>query len=455
MGRLFWKFFFAFLLALLIAGLGVGTTMWLHQEQINQRLTDAPIQIGKLASIIVSDAADIGQYGGAQGLRQYLTDQQQNGVARVYAFDDNDQELLGRDLEDGQLDAVRQLYDKVPHLRSIRLLTPESDGSLLLFIPANVVAPLNDYPPHGPKPPKPLITLMIAGIFSGLFFSAFLAWWFTKPIRHLRGAFQAVAKGQLATRIGPAMGRRKDELAELGRHFDDMTAKLENLVSAQRNLLHDVSHELRSPLARVQAAIGLAEQRPEKTPEVMARLEKESERMDYLIGDLLNLSRLDSLAADKAEQALFELSPLLDELLDDARYEANLSQITITANILAPLWLYGKPVLILRALENVLRNAIKFTPENGAVLFQAEAIEKHVIIHIQDSGPGVKADELQHLFTPFFKGEQGREHQTSTGLGLTIAERAVKAHRGEIIAKHVDKGGLHIEIRLPNAKRPD
>ncbi len=447
MGRLFWKFFFAFLLALLVASLTVGSAMLLRQQQFNQQVANAPVQLGRQAAWLVSDAADIAQYGGRQPLIDFLNDQTAMGNPEVYALDNNNQELLERALPVDQRRAIRQLFDDIPQLRSIRLIELADGGQVLLFIPHHVVQPVKAAIVKNPKP-QPVLLLLSAGILSGLLFSALLAWWFTQPIRHLRRGFASVAAGDLSTRVSPAMGRRKDELAELGHNFDAMTTKLEQLVSAQRNLLHDVSHELRSPLARMQAAIGISQQQPDKTAEVLARIERESQRIDLLIGDLLNLSRLDTLAADSTAQQHFDLSPLLEDLLDDGRYEATDKRIDIHAEIDPHLPMIGKPELVLRAVENVLRNAIKFTPEQGNIRLVAHCVGQLIEISVSDNGPGVTESELTKLFQPFFKGEQARQ-QNSSGLGLTIATRAVTAHQGDIAAKRNELGGLIIVIRLP------
>ncbi|HET8807317.1 MAG TPA: ATP-binding protein [Methylophaga sp.] len=447
MGRLFWKFFFAFLLALLVASLAVGSAMWLRQKQFNQQVANAPVQLGRQAAWLVSDAADIARYGGRQALIDFLNDQIALRNPEVYALDNNNQELLQRELPAEQRRAIRQLFDDIPQLRSIRQINLADGGQVLLFIPHNVVQPLDAPPLKNPRP-QPVILLLFTGILSGLLFSALLAWWFTQPIRHLKRGFSAVTAGDLSTRVSLAMGSRKDELAELGDHFDAMTAKLEQLVSAQRNLLHDVSHELRSPLARMQAAIGISQQQPDKTADVLARIERELQRIDMLIGDLLNLSRLDLLATDNNAQQHFDLSPLLDDLLEDGRYEATDKHINIDAEMDPQLAMIGKPELVLRAVENVLRNAIKFTPEQGNIQIQAHRINQFIEIRVSDNGPGVTPDELGKLFQPFFKGAQARQ-QNSSGLGLTIAKRAVLAHQGTIEALINEQGGLQIIMRLP------
>ena len=156
------------------------------------------------------------------------------------------------------------------------------------------------------------------GILASLGFSALLAWYLAKPIRHLRGAFDAAAAGKLDTRIGPRMGRRRDEIADLGRDFDRMAHQLQILLGSQRRLLHDVSHELRSPLARLQAAIGLARQQPEKLDASLDRIERESGRLDELVGELLTLSRLEAGMSGAADEEV-DLVELVAGIADDAR----------------------------------------------------------------------------------------------------------------------------------------
>src|SRR5207249_6291638 len=149
-------------------------------------------------------------------------------------------------------------------------------------------------PRPGPPPPIAPWEFIVIGIVTSLVFSALLAWYLTRPIRNLRWAFDAAAAGRLETRVSPLMGRRRDEIADLGRDFDRMAQQLQNLVSAQRRLLHDVSHELRSPLARLQAAIGLARQQPAKLDTSLERIEREAMRLDSMVGEVLALARLES-----------------------------------------------------------------------------------------------------------------------------------------------------------------
>jgi len=294
--------------------------------------------------------------------------------------------------------------------------------------------------------------LIGSGLIAAIFFSALLAWYFTKPIGLLRQSFAKLAEGQLQTRIGEKMGRRRDELVELGKNFDDMAGKIGHLMSAQQRLLHDVSHELRSPLARMQAAIGIAEQQPEKTHEILNRIERESQRMSDLVGELLVLSRLETGVTDNVQTEIC-LNDLLDEIISDARFEASSKEIKIHYSAIEDIFITVRSELIHRAIENILRNAIKFSPLNSEVkLTVSTDSEKHRLsIVIEDNGPGVAEADLESIFKPFFRGHL-TERNDSIGLGLAIAYRAIDTHGGEIKASNRENGGLRVEVNLPYKK---
>jgi len=207
---------------------------------------------------------------------------------------------------------------------------------------------LQDRPLHRadagmPRPPPPALPLLpiLSGSVVSLLFAALLAWYFAKPIRILRSGFQSVASGSLHTRIGNAMGNRKDEFGELGSDFDSMASRLESLLVAQRRLLHDVSHELRSPLARLQAAADLIRQQPERNVEFIERIERDTGRMDKLVGELLTLARLDSGMAGISHEAL-DLRDIMTAITEDARFEAERKQCSIVLKMIGALNTLGK-----------------------------------------------------------------------------------------------------------------
>jgi two-component system, OmpR family, sensor kinase len=310
--------------------------------------------------------------------------------------------------------------------------------------------------PDGPgrRGPSLFPTEPIAGgVLASLVFAALLAWYVSKPIRSLRRAFDAAAQGDLAVRVGEHMGRRRDELADLGRDFDRTAAQLERLMAGQRRLLHDVSHELRSPLARLQAAVGLARQQPAQVEVTMDRIEREAVRMDALIDELLALSRVEAgLGATLAESV--DLVELVNAVVADAEFEANAaaSSVTLDADVaaLGVARVKGDPEMLHRALENVVRNGVRHSPPGGRVhiVGRHDTLRREVRITVEDQGPGVAASELESIFEPFFRGTHAQPNR-GHGLGLAISRRVVEAHRGSIRASNRPTGGLAVEIRLP------
>lgn len=315
------------------------------------------------------------------------------------------------------------------------------------------------HPPEGvlqppPPPPRPApivpITPILLGSVVSVLFAALLAWYFARPIRSLHSAFEAVAAGQLQTRIGAAMGNRKDELADLGSDFDRMASRLESLLEAQRRLLHDVSHELRSPLARLQAAADLVRQQPERAAEFIERIERDTGRMDQLVGELLTLARLDSGISGNLEEKL-DLRDMLDEIADDARIEAEHKHCSIDLEIDGQLVVRGSHELLYRAIENVVRNAVLHSPEAGRISISAQSKDGRLHIAIGDNGTGVPEGDLAAIFEPFVRSGSGRSI-AGYGLGLAITRRVIEAHSGLVSAANRAEGGLIVVLELPQGR---
>jgi signal transduction histidine kinase len=292
--------------------------------------------------------------------------------------------------------------------------------------------------------------LLTGATLASLLFSFLLAWYFSRPIRALRLAFEAASRGDLAPRFA-ASGRRGDELADLGRDFDRMTDRLRKLMDAQTRLLHDVSHELRSPLARLQAAIGLAHQQPERMGASMERIERESVRMEKLVGELLTLSRLEAGAVGATGDEI-RITELVDDIVADASFEAEAQRRRVVVDSAADAVVLGQPDMLGRAIENVVRNAIKYSPEGGTVNIEMDTTVdgRQLRIRVLDRGPGVAEAELEKIFEPFHRGAE-RKDTDGHGLGLAIARHVVTAHGGGIVAARRDGGGLQVDIVLPLA----
>lgn len=293
----------------------------------------------------------------------------------------------------------------------------------------------------------------VLDIFASLIFSAALAAYVTWPIGRIRHGFRSLADGVLDTRLGHRMGHRRDEITDLARDFDTMAERLQRLVSSRDRLLHDVSHELRSPLARMRVAMDLARQRPERTREALCRIEAEESRLNALIGDLLNLSRAESAPAD--EHLYFDLASLLEVVCADAAFEAQPRGVGVELRIAealndaagAPV-IVGDPELIRRAIENVVRNAVRFGPAGSSVQVDAHVEGERIVMEVRDSGPGAGPEVRAIMFEPFAKGTSAT---AGAGLGLAIAKRALIAHGGDIEAFEPEDGGMLVRMTLPPA----
>jgi two-component system OmpR family sensor kinase len=320
----------------------------------------------------------------------------------------------------------------------------------LLFLPTATLPPVERFL-FGVRPAPPVV-LFVTGAVVSLTFGALLAWYVARPIRHLRSAFASLSTGRFATRVAPLIGRRRDEVADLGRDFDRMAQQLQALTAAQRSLLHDVSHELRSPLARLQAAIGLARQDPQKLEASLERIENEAERLDALVGQLLTLSRLEATVGggrlERAERV--DLVDLVASVAADASYEAQASGRAVAFAGGGEISAEVRVELLHRAVENVVRNAIQHTAPGTTVEVSAtrQASAAELLVTVADRGPGVAAAELETIFEPFYRGAQGQSGR-GFGLGLAIARRAVEAHGGWVRATNRPGGGLVVEMSVP------
>lgn len=294
--------------------------------------------------------------------------------------------------------------------------------------------------------PIPMIWM---GVLGGLFFSTLLAWNLTRPMRQLRAGFERVAQGDLSVRLLPVMRRRHDELTEVARDFDSMAERLKELVSAREQLLHDVSHELRSPLARLQLAIGLARQNPNNVENSLQRIEHESERLDKMIGELLALSRAENHNIAEDDE-YFDLHELVAVVVNDARYEAQVPGVEILLQV-APQVDYtvrGNAELMRRAIDNIVRNALRFSAQGQQVKVALSLIDKSYQIQVSDQGPGVDESKLSSIFDPFVRVKSAMSGK-GYGLGLAITRKVILAHGGQVEARNGEQGGLVITLRVP------
>jgi two-component system, OmpR family, sensor kinase len=289
--------------------------------------------------------------------------------------------------------------------------------------------------------------LLVVFAISGLVSFA-LARYLTRPLRSLRRATQRFADGDLGVRVGPELGRADAEIAALGREFDRMAARVEHLVGAQQQLLSDVSHELNSPLARQRVALELARKSagPAAGP-ALDRIEREAERLAALIGEILTLSRLEQEAPSRE---VVDVEALLDAVVRDADFEARGGERSVRLERSVAASIAGDEEILRRAIENVVRNAVRFAPAGTEVTVAMEREGGEIVLAVRDRGPGVPEHALREIFVPLYRVEKDRDRKTGgAGLGLAIAERAVKLHGGSIGAENAEPG-LLVTMRLPN-----
>ena len=302
-----------------------------------------------------------------------------------------------------------------------------------------------------PFPPDFWLQMLITFVVSGLVCYG-LSWRITAPVRKLRAAVQGLALGDLATRVSVSGEATGDELSDLGRDFNLMAVRIEKLVTAHKQLVRDVSHELRSPLARLNVALGIAHKQSSPSAEpALDRIELEGERLNLLIGELLTLSQLEGGAA--GERTGVDLSGLAEEVARDADFEACASNRHVQYLPSPALVLQGDREMLRRALENVVRNAVRYTAEGSTVELSLRCDSgPQAVLRVRDFGPGVPEELLSDIFRPFYRVAEARDRQSGgTGIGLAIAERIVTLHGGTVTARNLPSSGLEVKITLPLA----
>lgn len=292
--------------------------------------------------------------------------------------------------------------------------------------------------------------IFISSLLSGLT-CLLLAHYLTRPIGILRSATQQLASGDLDARAGKDLGKRSDEIADLVRDFDLMADRLGELVQSQRRLLSDVSHELRSPLARLRVALELSRRREDPAQHTSHdRIEREVERLDELIGRILTLSRLESGQVNPS-MATVDLKQIVEDVVEDAKYEADRTGHAVKLESTGEVLVKGNEELLRSAIENVVRNAIYYTAGSDPVTVTLQELAGTATVTVRDHGPGVPPELLPDLFRPFYRVDDSRMTGTGgTGLGLAIADKAVKLHGGSASARNGIPTGLIVELALPS-----
>lgn len=460
-GPLFIKFLLAFWTALMLAFGLVLAVQQLEQQEQTDRIVHNP-QVRVLSQV----AHSVLQHGDPELLAALLADWDLDPMHReqLLVLNEQGEDLLGRPVP---LDWPRLL---APFQRSLNFSVQDREGHYWQLLPLERIpqktelertmptsSPLtpNRFLDRGPgKPPfwgHPLF-LLVAVIVTSILSSLGLAWYFATPARKLQQALDGLAASQWRTQLGPEVSARRDEFGQLGRSFNQMASQVNQAMLSQRRLLHDVSHELRSPLARLQILIGLVRQQPLDMEQALTRVEAETQRLDHLVGEILTFSRLESGELQGSLQPVY-VHELLESVADDGQLEASSVDKTLQVHPFVPCTVMADPELLFRAIENIVRNALKHTPAGAIIDLRQWATNESVFIEVQDNGHGVPDELIAGLFQPFFRGQSSHD---GMGLGLSIAKRAVAAASGELLAENIldSQGkpiGFRMRIQLPLA----
>ena len=443
--RLFWKIFLPFWVAqaLLLGLLYMRLHFRLHTEnpwwvQPERRL------IPNLADLAVERY----EQGGQPALLALLDQSSMPHRVNYWLFDGSGRELSGRplpsEIPDFALRALRREGVARPDDSVILVapITTQRDHYLLAgeFIP----------PPLSERVPGDMIWVLKLGTIISALMCLVIAHYLSKPIERLRNATNEMARGNLDIRVGNTIGNRRDEIADLVRDFDSMAGELRNQIVSERNLLSGVSHELRSPIARMRLALALARSSdPHERAEMLDRIEQDTIQLDSMLDRILTVARLES-GQYKPKFESLSLNDVIDEVLDDARFEAAATDTTVNYIDDAMVSINGDSGLLRSAIENVVRNAIFYSGQGGVVDVRLRVADGSAVLIVRDNGKGVPEETLSLLFKPFYRVDDSRGTTTGgMGLGLAIVRNAMAAHGGSVTARNVMPHGLEVELRVP------
>ncbi len=434
MNSLFAKILLWFWFALAITVVG---SAFISAFNVNENDSDERAPVARLVRFQLEEASNAYEIGGRPALQSFLHTLHRVYDARGILTDENGRDLLtNEDRSDLVRQAQRRVFYQVFRTGDSTVARASNDGRYWFFfiVPRAHVGSWFLQPEH--------VFVMAAAI--GLCY--WLALYLTRPVSKLQKAVERFGRGDLSAR---AESVRCDELGQLARTFDRMADRIETLLAAERRLLLDISHELRSPLARLGVAIELARS-GDDTDAALNRIQKESDRLNSLVGQLLQVTRAEGDPASLHRDPV-RLDQLVQQLVDDSAIEAAAHGCRLQFQNSQPVTIAGDPELLRRAVENVLRNAIRYAPRDTSVEVRLSHSYTVAVVEIRDHGPGVPEAALPRIFDPFYRVESDRNRLSGgIGLGLSIARRAVELHRGAIRATNANPG-LQIDLEFPRA----
>jgi signal transduction histidine kinase len=455
-GRLFAKVFLWFWLAILAL-----FASFMASRMLGTRLLPPTDVIASFAPRIADEAAHAYESGGPQAFEQFARGLVGKSGFELYLIDGYGKDVLSRPIPSDSLSIVRAArsdgrvlsrFGLRAHSSSYKFTSPSGRPYILLVRARFQVGKFMDTTVGGGLPFFAVVLVMVT------VFCFWLTHHIIAPIQGIQSAARKVAAGDLSVRAPVEISRRHDELAALAADFDVMVERMSAFVRSQKDLLSTVSHELRSPLARLLMSLALLrKQSSPESEELLQRMERDVERIDTLIGQLLTLSRLET-GVSSEEKDNVDFSQMVQEVVADGDFEAHSSGKSVRLEAEGGIVIENADQQALRsACENILRNAIKFTRPGSEVevILKTENTKPlmQAVLLVRDCGPGVPVDLLQQIFQPFFRVTEHSGHQMArangTGLGLAIALEAIRQHRGSIIASNAKPIGLEVKITLP------
>ena len=453
--KLFQRIFATFCAVIICAIFVASFSFWLVQQ------TQAETHFNQqraIDEILLSNAVAAFRVRGEAGAREMLEGwHEAQGPEKIFIISGDDQaDLLGRKVDPKRIEKARAFALENPESKSVHLEYGRWGEEYLFFIRNWDNTEIQRRPSPLFIPGLPLEQtwheiIILGFIFLvGLTLAYILASNITRPIRILGRGMNRLAEGDFETRIAQQMDNRDDELSQLAAQFDKMADKLQQLVAKERHLLHHVSHEMRSPLARMQAIVGLIQSQPQKQEQYLQKLENELVRMDTLVGELLTLSRLET-ANVKIEKEPLNLIPFMRNLVDDSQAVAEKNHQTIELTLEKMPENAEMPAnesYLYRAFDNVIRNAMNYSPEGSSIRVEMRQDAKNWLVDITDNGPGVAENQLPHIFTAFYRADSSGS-KPGTGLGLALAKHIVEQHGGRIFAENIAPNGLRMRFVFP------
>jgi len=402
---------------------------------VNQNASDQQAPGARLVKFQLEEARVTYETGGRPALQLFLDNLQQIYDAKGVLTDDKGRDLLtGADRSDlARRARLRPAFSFIL-MGDGMVARPADDGRYWFFFIVPRARPGTWFlmPEH--------VFMMAAAVL----LCYWLAFHLTSPVRALQKSVEQFGRGDLSARAG---SNRRDELGQLARTFDRMADRITTLLAAERRLLLDISHELRSPLARLGVAVELARS-GEDLNAALNRIQKESDRLNALVGQLLQVTRAEG-DPNSLKHTPVRLDELVQQLVDESTIEASAHGCELKYEKHEPVTVLGDPEMLRRAVENVIRNAIRYSPRQTAVEVSIGRNNGKAVVDVRDRGPGVPDDSLPRLIDAFYRVESDRDRSSGgIGLGLSIARRAIELHKGSIRARNA-RPGLEVELELP------